>query len=26
MFQGKPDRLNSMGNTSIPEPLHHFLL
>jgi hypothetical protein len=26
MFQGKPDRLNSMGNTSIPEPLPHFRL
>jgi hypothetical protein len=26
IFQGKPDRLNSMGNTSIPEPLPHFLL
>jgi hypothetical protein len=24
--QGKPDHLNSMGNTSIPEPLSHFLL
>jgi hypothetical protein len=24
--QGKPDQLNSMGNTSIPEPLPHFLL
>jgi hypothetical protein len=26
IFQEKPDRLNSMGNTSIPEPLPHFLL
>jgi hypothetical protein len=26
IFQGKPDRLNSMGNTSIPEPLPHFPL
>jgi hypothetical protein len=26
IFQGKPDRLNSMGNTSILEPLPHFLL
>jgi hypothetical protein len=26
IFQEKPDRLNAMGNTSIPEPLPHFLL
>jgi hypothetical protein len=24
--QGKPDQLNSMGNTSIPEPLPHLLM
>jgi hypothetical protein len=24
--QGNPDQINSMGNTSIPEPLPHFLL
>jgi hypothetical protein len=26
IFQEKPDRLNAMGNTSIPEPLPHFFL
>jgi hypothetical protein len=26
IFQGKSDRLNSMGNTSIQEPLPHFFL
>jgi hypothetical protein len=26
IYQGKSDRLNSMGNTSIPEPLSHLFL
>jgi hypothetical protein len=26
ILQGKPDRLNSMGNISIQEPLPHLLL